>query len=259
MAIPCSAEIHEILSIHELKKWTDTADENTLLVFDMDYTLVMLKNPAFHRPVFKKYIDWIEELEKSLTPDEEAIYAGVFMPNGLLCTVEPQIPTFIKSLQDRHLKMIVLTASPVGKIGNLPSVEDWRSRELLRLGIDVSGSFSDNSPTTFTFLNPARGYHPVFKNGILSTNGDANTKGQVLMAFLELINWKPSKVVFVDDRLAQLSSMEKTISPLGIDHIGIHYRGAEHVPSMDISEGDVKQAWLEVIEKTKTAASKKPL
>ena len=178
------------------------------------------------------------------------------MASSPFCLVEDAIPHLIKNLQERQMKIIILTASPVGRIDQIPSIEDWRDIELKRLGIDISDSFSNHSPTVFNLLNRERGLYPLFKNGILLTNGDSNTKGNVLKAFLNLLDWKPSKIIFVDDRMTYLNSVEATLSDLGIHHLGIHYKGSDHVPVTHLSEETIKSAWQEIVDKTKLVARK---
>lgn len=248
------SEIHAVTSMSEIEKWSDIADSNTLILFDMDYTLVMPKNPAFHRPVYKKYKDWRRELINSLTVHEKTFFSAVFITNGALSLVEQYTAQIIENLQNRCVPLIIFTSSSVGTIGAISRVEDWRYKELSRLGIDNSFSFVNKSPTQFDTLNSQRGNYPLFKNGILSTNGSNNTKGNVIKAFLELLDWKPTKVIFIDDELRNLNSVESSLSALGIPFIGLQYNGSEYVPCTEISEKTFKASWEDVIQKTKLIA-----
>jgi len=47
--MPCQASLYEANSTLELRHYLSQADSNTLIVFDVDYTLIMPENPAFHR------------------------------------------------------------------------------------------------------------------------------------------------------------------------------------------------------------------
>lgn len=51
----------------------------------------------------------------------------------------------------------------------------------------------------------------------------------VLKTFLERLGFKPNKVMFMDDSIEQLKSVESAANALGIEFIGFHYIAAETI------------------------------
>lgn len=71
------------------------------------------------------------------------------------------------------------------------------------------------------------------------------------------LGWKPSRVIFIDDKVSYLNSMGPPLASLGIEYIGIHYRGSEHVPATDLSEEAIKGSWQAIIAKAKLIADQR--
>lgn len=55
-------------------------------------------------------------------------------------------------------------------------------------------------------------------------------KGPVFVAFLEAIQWKSRQVIFIDNRLDYLKSVEAALDGTGIEFIGFHYKDVENSP-----------------------------
>lgn len=67
--------------------------------------------------------------------------------------------------------------------------------------------------------------NPFFKHGILFV--DSAPKGKALLALLKEIKWTPSKIIFIDDHLHYLQSVQEMTGKLGIDFVGFHYKASE--------------------------------
>ncbi len=68
--------------------------------------------------------------------------------------------------------------------------------------------------------------HPCFyKNSILF--GGNNDKGQALLCLFDYMNYYPEKIIFVDDKMKYLISVEKALQSYNISFIGIRYSGCD--------------------------------
>lgn len=68
--------------------------------------------------------------------------------------------------------------------------------------------------------------HPCFyRNSILF--GGNNDKGEVLIAFFHWMNYYPTKIIFIDDKLKHVLAVEKAVKQYGIEFIGIRYSGCD--------------------------------
>ena len=75
--------------------------------------------------------------------------------------------------------------------------------------------------------------HPCFyKQSILF--GGNNDKGEALLALFKFMNYYPEKVIFIDDKMKYLLSVEKALKPYNIPFVGIRYSGCdERVKNFD--------------------------
>ncbi len=257
LAMPCIfAEVISISSIKELEPHTLQIDQ-MLVVFDIDDTLTILNDPAFHRPNFKiHHAQTFNEIMTDLNGEEKLL--AFTMP--LLTTpsdlIEEETPQFISELQTRGIKTIALTAAAGGEIEGM-SIEDRRINELSRVGIDFSRSFSDVSEIVFSGFNtPIFGRVPFFKNGVILTN--ENDKGVVLIEFLKNITWKPELILFVDDRAEHVYAVKKAlaVSYPDIKFKGFHFQ-TEKAPYQNVHTEHFSKKWTELAQLAQEITAKK--
>lgn len=123
-----------------------------------------------------------------------------------------------------------------GPLGTIPSMEDWRLEQLRKHNIDFSSAFPKFPELKINSLATC-GKPSLFKQGLLCAN--RLEKGPVLIAFLESVEWKPSKVLFLDNRLDYLQSVEKSLESTGIEFIGFYYSDVDDRPCI-VNEDVVK-------------------
>jgi hypothetical protein len=246
------AAIEPIWSIEEVE-FGESERHDTLLIFDVDDTLTILREPAYQRPNFKHHH---AELFFQLMHPLDTVERVVAFTLPLLTTpsdlIELQTPEKIQKLQLEGMKVIALTAAMAGEIDKV-FVEDRRIAELRRVGIEFS---FHELPTQVlpNFECPIYGRPPTFKEGILFTN-EVN-KGEVLVAFLKTLAWSPKHIVFVDDRLEHLHTVEKALAEYDseIRYQGFHFQSD---PScyQHVEPETFEQKWAEVADKAKEILS----
>lgn len=75
--------------------------------------------------------------------------------------------------------------------------------------------------------------HPCFYTRSILFSGN-NDKGQALFYFFELMNYYPEKIVFIDDKMKYLLSVQQAAKSHNIPFIGIRYSGCdERVKNFD--------------------------
>lgn len=140
--------------------------------------------------------------------------------------IEPSIVATIQSLQDRGIKVLALTDLLTGSQDQISFLPEWRSAKLQEVGINFSKA---NIPDkVFSQLPERDGTHPMLYRGILCTNHES--KGIVLGAFLDYMDWKPSHVIFFDDTLSRVDEVAQEMCKRDIRFSGYNYLGAEYVP-----------------------------
>lgn len=190
-----SAEIVELKSLTSLENFIDTS--NPLILFDVNNTLVH-KNPdlkgfeyaaeRLNNKSFKLHWFFVEPMESDALP-------------------------IIKRLQKKY-DVLILT-----KNRNL--LNYYKFFQLHTLGLDFSQVFPH-----IPFYYIKNDQHPaLFDKGVISTG--RNEKGDVLKLFLIRNHIKPTQIIFVDDQVEKLKSVEQAAGELNIPFTGIHYTRAD--------------------------------
>lgn len=215
----------QIYCISEISDQIKTNENDVLVIFDVDEVLITTSDIFIHPEcdsIFLKLV--LQEFEKAKTPEDKEKLENLLslsMARPVRHLVEESTPIFIKKVQKQGIKTIALTSCQTGKFGVIPLVEHWRIDQLKALDIDFSSSFDWIGPVRFTEIAKKDKPAPLFEKGILFSKG--YSKGEVLEAFLKRLNWKPSKVIFIDDLAENLQSLKQYLDALNIPFAGFQY------------------------------------
>lgn len=246
-----ASEIITIYSVAEAEPYLACADQQTLILFDIDYTLTTPTDPYWqlhaiqhHNQIFQKYVS-------ALTPNQTRIFKHLFvLKGGSSQLVEKAWPQVIKNLQKRKVKTLALTASKTGAVGNLVfNFPYWRFCELYRLGIDFSSTFEE--ARIFDDLEDFGGDHPGIEKGIVCS-GHKIPKGQLLSPIFETLKWMPTTII-IDDKLENIISCKIVLESdfPSIKFIGIHYKGIEKFPVTVTDPSIFEEKLCALIKQTK--------
>jgi Protein of unknown function (DUF2608) len=206
------ATIIEAPNLNQFEETLKTIDQQSLVLFDVDETLLfprdLILNP-YAKEIWNQYAkETIENPEIVPTGKyDDQYYLSQVLSKIKYDVVDPKIVEIIHSLQSRDIKTIAFTRMPVGSLGIILSMEDWRIEHLKKHQFDFSEAFPQFQEIKINVLST--GIPSLFKKGMLCAN--KQDKGPVFIAFLEAIQWKPSQVVFIDNRLDYLKSVETAL------------------------------------------------
>jgi len=127
--------------------------------------------------------------------------------------VEPTIPELINYLKDRNIPTVILTnRGHEQKEVVLKKVSEAGLPLILTQfgGKDLSATFDELM---------------LYSNGIIFCG--KNDKGKMLFHILDTVEFKPSKIIFVDDKYRYLASVERACVEHNIDYVGIRYGGCD--------------------------------
>lgn len=245
----CFASIGPISSIQEVE-----AEGNALVVFDIDDTLTILTEPAFHVTNYRgHHAADFKALMASLHPEIRYLAFSLPLFTTQADLIESHAPMIIRSIQQKGMKAIALSAAPGGKVGE-HYIIDRRIHELKRVGIDFSLSFPEMAEMRLmNFPEPEYGSVPIYKNGVICAN--TFDKGLVLVEFLKSIDWEPDLIVFVDDRLDHVQAVEQALANFKpeIPFKGLHFQiDFQRYTTIDADHFYTK--WMEVVEMGKEIA-----
>lgn len=202
---------------------------NTLVIFDIDNTLA---HPAkelgsdewfCHHLEQKKAegFDWLTAVYYTLP----ILYYAQFHID--LVPTESGIPELIEYLIKNNIAVMALSTR------SLPIAE--RTAEQLD-NINIYFFIPDINPNDLVL--PMK-YPCFYKDGILFS-GD-NDKGETLSYFFDIMDYHPELVIFIDDKMKHLLSVEKALQNHQIQFVGIRYSGCdEQVKNFNPTKSDAQ-------------------
>jgi hypothetical protein len=245
--IDANALIIATPNLQLFEKALQRVDQQTLVLFDVDDTLIVSKDRILRCTVREFFNQYKHEAWKryGFPPEKEELFLSQIFAKMEFELLDPKIVKLIHALQKQNIKTIAFTRMNTGAFGIIPNMQDWRLQQLKNFRIDFSPAFPEYKEirieAELTGNKPSS-----FKQGLLCAN--RQDKGPVLAAFLKKIEWKPARVFFIDDRLDYLESVEASLQNSGIEFFGFHYTEKENHPIII----DEEVAKFQVMHLTKT-------
>lgn len=204
-----------------IEKHIENLDENALVVFDVDFTLIV-PNDRILAPCGEEYLVGFMKKARSMGHKGEESESRVMLKMEV-SLVEDRILSLLEKLKQKNIKVITLTAMSTGQYGVVANAEQWRIEQLASLGIHLDWAFPEIDSLTLEGFD-GKSTAPVFKQGVLASA--RHPKGKVLNAFLKKIQYVPSKVLFIDDRMVFIDSVESEMEKENIKHTSFFYTAA---------------------------------
>lgn len=193
-------------------------DKDTWLLVDLDNTTFEGKQALGHTEWF--YDKARKKMKSGMTLEEATRECyPEWIEVQKVCPVKPVEAAFIPELMLLQEQGIVI----MGLTHRQPSLVDSTLRQVNSLGLN----FFDSAPVKESFVVPSE-TPTKYVQGILFT-GEYNKKGEIFVRFLSIINQKPKKIVFIDDKRSHVEEVETALIGQGIEYIGVHYTAIEHV------------------------------
>lgn len=203
-------EIHQIQSMSEIEKWIIP---DTLVLFDLD-------NTVFESTDIVGHANWFNDMIRKYPDQEEKILKRAWhaIDNSDVKLIEEITPQIISQLQNQGVKVMALTSR------NLILLKATL-RQLKSLKID----FSKTSP-----FEDSKYFH----EGILFANNNY-PKGKALLNYLKDVDFKPKRIILVDDLKKNLDSVCKTTGA-----IGLFYPLVDQKRHLEWDEKEAERRWL---------------
>lgn len=193
-------------------------DTDTLVIFDIDSTIL---EPAQTLGSDAWYYTTIDRLISEGMDKEEAQkkilnqWMEVQKITDVIA-VEANTPELIRQLQDKEIKIAVLTARPFKLI-------DVTIKQLNSIGVDFS-----RSPLSAKKIDvKSPGGKAKYRNGIIFCGGPKSDKGLILNEVLRKVKLVPNRVVFVDDRKNNVEAVDRALALNGIECKCVRYGAAD--------------------------------
>lgn len=211
---------------------------NTLVIFDIDNTLAhpteeLSSDEWFCHMVETKLAQGFDYITSVYYALPSAYYAQFNVP---LEPTEPYIPELIAYLVDNGIAVMALSTRSL-------FIAERSLEQLDNINITFFIPGIDPHDLVLPMTYPC-----FYKRGILFSGN--NDKGEVLSRFFDIMNYHPEKVIFIDDKMKYLLSVEKALQDHQITFVGIRYSGCdERVKNFDPSKSD--EQWYALKEKNR--------
>lgn len=208
------AEIIEINQIDDIRPYVT---KNGLYLFDIDDTLIdnpiSLGSPPWRSWVKSKITDYQTPF---MLYDALTLFIAKNTPYK---TVEHSTADLIADLQNQGHAVLAFTARGRSEwyTTNIEGVDRFTMQQLHRAGIDFTKT---QIPQELETLEDT-----YFYEGIIFAQHIQ--KGDLLKHLIKDLNYHPSLIIFVDDKLDQVQSVEAALKESGIPFIGFWYRRSE--------------------------------
>ena len=199
-------------------------EKESLVVFDIDWTLLMHEDQV----IAPCGLAFLKEKFSQLSKERVGHYFSLLLLQSKTRLIHPEALDLLQQLKEKGVKVIALTASKTGDLGQISDMVKWRHRQLKELKLDFSTSFPGHHFVFHEFDSK-----PDFREGVLCCGH--TPKGIALKAFLQRVSLRPTTVYFIDDQLDYIASVEKELELEGIPHISLHTLEAlTQVPQFDL-------------------------
>ncbi|NGX54607.1 MAG: hypothetical protein KR126chlam2_00221 [Chlamydiae bacterium] len=241
----CYGTITKVDTMQEVMCHFENADSDTLAIFDIDKVLLQPSDPAFQTLNIKYHRESVNKVIRSLPEDKIPIFVVLASIHSDSILVDEKTPDYLQQLNERGIPSIALTANFTGSIGPVDNLESWKINRLNLLGYDFTAMAPSSEQIVFDDLPSYRGNYSLYTDGALFTNHPDCTKGELLVRFLQLTKVSPKRVIFIDDHLNNLESVEEALAchDPSIQYDGLLYLGADDYPSTLLTEEAFETRW----------------
>lgn len=227
MVAPLCGKIMEVANFKEL---AGSITPSTLLIVDIDDTLLVPEQTIGSDVWFMHR--WKDHQAAGLSHDDakERALAEWEAVRHLtkMRLVEEGSGKVIADLQDKELPIMGLTSQGM-------ALATRTVMHLKSVGIDLSIT----APAGEDVLVISSHHSVLYRKGILFTSG--SPKGAALTKFFEQIGCHPQRIVFIDDREANLKDVEAAAEAMGIEFIGLRYSHEDkRIASFSKEVGDIQ-------------------
>lgn len=207
----------EIIEITQIKDVEEKITSNTLCLFDIDDTLI--QNPFnLGRSAWRSWAKSVIPSNQFQFPlyDALTLYIAKKAP---YIPVEESTAKLISDLQKKGIPVFAFTARGRSEwyTTELKGVDQFTHQQLIQAGINFKET---QVPKELLSLEPT-----YFYDGIIFASHIK--KGTLLKHLLKDLNYRPDQIIFIDDNLDQVQSVEIALRDSGIPFYGFWYKNPQ--------------------------------
>lgn len=192
------------------------ANSDTLVIFDIDNTIArpytaLGSDEWFCYLVDQKIAQGYDYISAIYAVLPLVYYVQFHVP---LMLTDPVLPSLFSHLQETGINTMAITSRSL-------YLAERTHKQLKDIGITFTLKNCLIDEYIFPLLHPC-----LYKYAMIFCGN--NNKGDILLTFLDLINYLPKKIIFIDDKMSHVKAVESALSSTNIEYIGIRYTGCDH-------------------------------
>lgn len=222
------AEVRTASSLEPIQQEIADSRKETLVLLDVGGTLLAYPDAVLHPDHEAWKYTWFQTHCPTITKEEKIAFDRIVL--GTLDKwklLDAEWPEVIVHAQDQGVKIVAFT-----KVAMDPSVRGSRAQILCALGIPFKNDLPELS----------KGHSYEYSQGVIET--EYQLKGPVLKEILSNLSKRPEKIIFVDDRMKQIKSVDDACRELEIPCAAFHYVPNTNAPQLDEKIADYQLSTL---------------
>ena len=229
--------VKDLNFIDSLLTKTTLNPKDILVVFDFNYTLMYPTIPCLHKNNIDAYKDIFKKILKKISHEQADLMLTQLMATKNQKLINNQLSTFLKKHSD--VNFLVCSSS-------LEKNAEAYFNLLNKNNITITNNYDIKNFRFLDFKEYLSG-HPIYKNGIITTN--RRKKGEVLINFLKRISHKPKLIIFIDNSVDKLDDVKSAVKSLkNVKLIIVEYSEYKNISIPKVSEQEFKKYWNKQVE-----------
>lgn len=211
LAITGFAEVQKSDSIQPLQQEFAASNPKTLILIDIGQTLVKHKDAVFSSKHEGWKRSWIQSQKPGLSRSD--IIQALRIVEGDTKNwelMDGNWPHLIAQAQKNGAKVVAFTKTFLDS-----SLKGFCISNLKKMGLSLEDALHE--------FPSGKSYE--YDNGVIKT--EANLKGPVLAEIVANLKEKPEKIIFIDDRIEQVESVEKACKEMKIPCLAFQYTASQ--------------------------------
>ena len=222
------AEIRTASSLEPIQDEIASSPKETLVLIDVGGTLLAYPDAVLHPAHEAWKYNWFQTHTPTLSKEDKIALDRVILRTlGKWKLLDAQWPEVIVQAQDQGVKVVAFTKVAMDKCQR-----GARAQTLQALGIPFKNDLPELS----------KGQFYEYAQGVIET--EHQTKGPVLKEIVSSLTTRPEKIVFVDDRMNQIQSVDDACQNLDIPCTAFHYIPITNAPPLDEKIADYQLSTL---------------
>lgn len=222
------AEVQTSSSLEPIQKEIGSSPKGTLVLLDIGDTLLSSSDTILHPTQIAWKREWFLTHCPGITQEEKLDLERVVL--GTIDnwrSLDIHWPQLIQQAQDQGFKVVAFSRGAWVFSTSADPAEKLRA---------FGFPFKDDLPEL------SKGYSFTYAKGVIATINPL--KGPVLHEILSHLSSRPEKIIFVDDKIEQIKSVDNTCRELGIPCTAFHFVSLDAPPQLDEKIADYQLSTL---------------